>query len=313
MSMQITEAFVKQYGANVFHLAQQKGSRLRPYVRQESQKGKAEFFDAIGAVSAVKKQSRHSDTPQIDTPHSRRMVTLSDYEWADLVDNQDKIRTLIDPANQYVQAAAWAFGRSMDDEIISAALGTAYSGEEGTTAVSLLDAQKLVCFDGSATTGVNLNVGTLIKLKERFANNNVDPDAALYLAVQQSQISSLLGSTQVTSSDYNSVKALVEGKIDTFMGFKFIQIQRLPRLAANLTYTVTDGTSGAGTGTVTSTKSRSCFAWAEGGLLMSIGQDFVSRISERADKSYAMQPYASMSIGAVRMEEARFVNLICSE
>lgn len=66
----------------------------------------------------------------MDTPHSRRMVTLSDYEWADLVDDQDKIRMLIDPTSEYAMAASWAFGRSKDDVIIAAALGTAYSGEE---------------------------------------------------------------------------------------------------------------------------------------------------------------------------------------
>ena len=34
MSTQITTAFVEQYKSNVFHLAQQKGSRLRDAVRR---------------------------------------------------------------------------------------------------------------------------------------------------------------------------------------------------------------------------------------------------------------------------------------
>jgi len=126
MSQQITEAFVQQYNANVMHLVQQKGSRLESKVRKESQRGKSQFFDRIGTVAAVLRTGRHSSTPQIDTPHSRRMVTLSDYEWADLVDDQDKIRMLIDPTSEYAMAAAWAFGRSKDDVIIANALGSAY-------------------------------------------------------------------------------------------------------------------------------------------------------------------------------------------
>ena len=68
--------------------------------------------------------SRHSDTPQIDTPHSRRRVSMSDYEWADLIDQQDRVRTLIDPTSLCF-AAAYAMGRSMDDEIIAAVSGNA--------------------------------------------------------------------------------------------------------------------------------------------------------------------------------------------
>ena len=42
------------------------------------------------------------------------------YEYADLIDNQDKVRTLIDPTSSYAIAAAYALGRDVDDEIIAA-------------------------------------------------------------------------------------------------------------------------------------------------------------------------------------------------
>ena len=96
MSSQITTAFVQQYSNNVSMLSQQKGSLLRKAVEIESVVGKNSFFDQVGAATAQKRVSRHSDTPQIDTPHARRRVSLVDYEYADLIDNQDKIRTLID-------------------------------------------------------------------------------------------------------------------------------------------------------------------------------------------------------------------------
>ena len=66
----------------------------------------------------------------MDTPHSRRMVTMDSWEWADLIDDADKVRMLIDPTSSYAKAAAAAMGRAMDDEIIAAATGTAAAPQE---------------------------------------------------------------------------------------------------------------------------------------------------------------------------------------
>lgn len=313
MSSQISTAFVKQFNSNVFHLSQQKGSRLKALVRNESQKGKSQFFDRVGSVTAQKKASRHSDTPLIDTPHSRRRVTLSDYEHADLIDDADKIKLLIDPASEYSKAFMYAFGRAMDDEIISAALGNAYGGEEGGTSVALPSTQKVAAHDGSTTTGVNMNVRTLRKVKEKFDANDVDESIPRFMAIGSSQLQSLLAETEVTSSDYANIKALVMGEVDSFMGFKFIRTERLARSASNVTYTVTNGLVGAGTGTITAANSRRCIAWAQDGLLLAVGQDMKGRISERDDKSYSTQVFMSMSIGATRMEEEKVVEVICSE
>ena len=86
MSNQITTAFVEQYSSNIQMLSQQKGSLLRDKVRLETVVGKNAFFDQVGSVTATVRTSRHSDTPQVDTPHSRRRVSLVDYEFADLID-----------------------------------------------------------------------------------------------------------------------------------------------------------------------------------------------------------------------------------
>lgn len=313
MSQEISVNHVKQYSANVFHLSQQKGTRLRAFVRQESLKGKSGFFDRIGSVSAVRKTARHSDTPLIDTPHSRRRVTMVDYEHADLVDDQDKIRMIYDPTNPYAQAAMWALGRAMDDEIISGALGSAYGGEDGGTAVSLPNSQKVAAHDGSTTTGVNLNVRTLRKVKEKFDANDIDESIPRYMAITSSQLQALLAETEVTSADYNTVRALVMGEVDSFMGFKFIRIERLGRSSSNVTYTVTDGTVGSGTGTVTAANSRRCIAWARDGILLAIGMDVKADIGPRRDKSMAIQVYSALSLGATRMEEEKVVEVVCSE
>jgi len=86
MSSQITTAFTQQYSNNVKLLAQEKGSQLRNTVNVESVVGKNAFFDQVGVATAVKRTTRHADTLQVDTPHSRRRVSLVDYEYADLID-----------------------------------------------------------------------------------------------------------------------------------------------------------------------------------------------------------------------------------
>ena len=314
MSSEITTAFVKQFSSNVFHLSQQKGSRLAAAVRNESQTGKSAFYDRIGAATAQKRTSRHADTPQIDTPHSRRRVTLVDYEYADLIDDADKLRMLIDPTSDYAQAAMWALGRAKDDVIIEQALGTAYGGEEGASSVALGTGQKIGAFDGSDVNGVNLNVATLRLAKEILDANDVDESIPRFLALGSSQLNSLLSETAVTSSDFNTVKALVQGEIDTFLGFKFIRTERLNTTSAGTgSWNKLDGKFTSGGSETFGTAARRCIAWASDGLLLATAKDIKGQISERADKSYSTQVYACMGIGATRMEEEKVVEILCAE
>lgn len=289
MSTEVTTAFVQQYSANVQMLSQQMGSRLRDAVRIENVVGKNAFIDQIGVATAQVRSTRHADTPQIDTPHSRRRLTLADYEYADLIDDQDKIRMLIDPTSSYAKAAAAAMGRSMDDVIIAAATGAASTGETGSGTANLDATDNTV---GSASSNDGLTLAKLQEAKRKMDLNDVDPSIPRYLAVGPKQIEDLLGNTTVTSSDYNSVKALVQGELDTFMGFKFIMTNRLA---------------------VSATDVRTCFAWAEDGITLGLGKDISARIDERADKSYATQVYYCMSLGAVRMEEDKVVQIFCDE
>ena len=289
MSTQITTAFVQQYSANVQMLSQQMGSRLREAVRIENVVGKNAFIDQIGKATAQLRTSRHGDTPQMDTPHARRRLSLASYEYADLVDDQDKVRMLIDPTSSYAQAAAAAMGRAMDDVIITAATAAAATGETGSGSASLDATANSV---GSSSSNDGLTIDKLIEAKRKLDLQDVDPSIPRYIAVGPQQIDDLLGTTQVTSSDFNTVKALVQGDIDTFMGFKFIMTNRLA---------------------VASDDVRTCFAWAEDGLALGIGKDISARIDERSDKGYATQVYYCMDIGATRMEENKVVQIFCDE
>ena len=286
MSVQITTAFVEQYKSNVFHLAQQKGSKLRDAVRTESIVGKSHFFERIGSTAAVKRTSRHADTPRVDTPHSRRKVTMDDYDWADLIDDSDKVRLLISPQSEYAKAGAYAMGRTMDDVIIAAATGNAFGGVSGGSTIALPAGQKIA----HGSTG--LTIAKLISAKEKLDAANVDPDEARTFVCSAKQISDLLGTTQITSADFNSVKALVQGDIDTFMGFKFIRSERL-------------GTDSNG--------NRQVLAFTNTSMGLALGKDIQTKISERADKNYSTQVYLCMTIGATRVEDEKVIEIACTE
>lgn len=312
MSNTIDQAFVKQYTANIFHLSQQKGSRLRAAVRNETQKGEVEFFERLGSTTAVRKASRHGDTPLVNSQHSRRACFMNDYEWADLIDKEDRVRTLIDPTNPYVQSAMMALGRTIDEEIIAAALGSSYGGKEGTTAVPLPAGQFIGAVNyGSPAALSDLNVKTLIKVKSLFGINEVDPSIKLHIAVSQKQIDALLNETQVTSSDFAAIKALVQGEVNEFMGFTFHRTQLLPNTGG--AYTINTSTGAVTLSTGNGDSARRCFAWAEDGIVFSVGADMRGKITERADKSYSTQVYAAGTWGAVRLEEAKVVGILCTE
>lgn len=289
MSFEVTTAFVQQYTTNVGLLLQQRGSKLRDAVTVGSYTGKAaKAVEQIGAVTAQPRVTRHGDTPLISTPHDARWVFPTDYEWADLIDDQDKLRMLIDPTSPYALNGAYALGRAMDGLIISAALGISKTGENGTTNTAFDTANQQV---GASTTG--LTIAKLREAKKILMENEVDVEMdPLFIAVTASQLDDLLGTTEVTSADYNTVKALVQGTVDSFMGFKFIHTELLG---------------------VDSSSNRRVIAWARSGLHLGMWNDVNSRIDQRADKSYATQVYVKGTFGATRTEEGKVVEILCAE
>jgi len=110
------------------------------------------------------------------------MVSLADYEWADLIDDQDKVRMLADPTSTYAMAAAAGMGRAMDDVIITAAIGSSSTGSSGSTSTALPSGQKIV--HGSA----GLTIAKLINAKKILDQNNVDPSIKRWIAVSPEQI-----------------------------------------------------------------------------------------------------------------------------
>jgi hypothetical protein len=282
MSFQITTAFQDQFNSAFKVLMQQEESRLEGAVRVESINGKREFFDQIDATAATKRTTRHADTPLISTPHLRRMVQASDYDWADLIDNFDKLKTVADPQGAYLKNAVMAMKRAKDDAIIAAFIATAYGGVDGTTTYTFDTANKQIL---ASSTGLTL--AKVLSAKQKLDTDEV-PEEGRYFVCGSKQINNdLLNTTEIKSADYNTVKALARGEIDSFLGFKFIRSERLA-LASSTRY---------------------CYAWQRESVLLAINSDIITDIAPRKDKNMAVQVYAGMSIGATRMDEKGIVQI----
>ena len=325
MSFTITQAFVQQYKNNVIHLSQQKGSRLRSCVRiQPNIVGLNYYFERIGATSVMIKQSRHSPTPLISTPHSRRRVSMVTYQWGDLVDNDDRLKLLINPESEYVIAGRNAFGRVMDDIIIAAALGTAFAGSDGATAVQLpqlggpLNTGQYIAntpiandlnVQADADDDGGMSPQRVRQAKFLFDAQDVDPDEERFMIASAAAIKNMLRYVEVTSADYNTVKALAEGAIDTYLGFKWIMSNRLPRVLQpsplEIIYQPVPN--------IADQNDRLCIAFARQGLGLAIQEDVLAEIAKRPDMSFATQVYMEMVMGATRVEEPKVVILPVKE
>lgn len=296
MSHQVETSLVNTYKSNIEIQFQQKGSRLRDTVMNGSQKAEFDFYDRIGPTDVVENTSRHSDTPLIQTTHDRRRLGLKDYDWADMIDKKDKIRMLADPTSPYTMNAVYAFGRQMDRTIITAATAVAYTGKTGTTQVAHPAASQVAVdyVETGAATNSNLTIGKLRYIRFLLTSTEVvsEEDEELITAVvTASQIQSLLRTTEVTSADYNTVKALVAGNVDTFMGFKFKRTQLLPKSGNN----------------------RTNLFYPKSAIQLAWGEDVTVDVGPRRDKRNSTQVYVCMSLGASRMWEEKVISVLCDE
>ena len=292
MSTEITTSFIQGFKQGIDILSQQRGSKLQNAVRNEMQNSKQDHYDQISATAVVQRTSRHGDTPLVNTPHSRRNVTLNDYEWADLIDRQDRLRLLNDPGNAYSTNAAYAMGRKKDELILDAFTKSQTTGElgDGGNAPAVTT---VFGTDGTANRTA-ITVENLMSARTHLLAED-DSEEDMFCCLTAYQIAQLLDDSRISSSDYNTVKALVAGQVDTFLGFKFIQV-------ANSVNPVTYGTAGD------EDSARPVFFWKKSGIVLSTGvgeSGSSARITERADKSYSTQIYYSASFGSARMEEAK--------
>jgi hypothetical protein len=274
--------YAQAYSTNIMQLAQQKYSKLINTVYLKNNvRGKTFFQDQIGSWAMEIKGSRNTQTPNNDPTLSRRMGIMVDYHDARLLDRGDELKSISDPKSAYTQAAAQALGRKMDEVIITAAIGTAYSGETGSTSVVTTTTVLL--------TAASMTLARIVAVKAALDAKDVDMEDRFFV-VTPAALDNLLNLSTATSSDYASIKALIRGEINTWMGFNWIMSSRLASVSASTLVGI---------------------AYQRNGICAALAAEPIVRTDERPDLSYSWQVYYELNIGAVRLEEDRVV--MCSE
>ncbi|MEE4662722.1 phage capsid protein [Pseudomonas alliivorans] len=286
MSQQITEAFVQQFADNFRHLAQQMTSRFEPHVTIEPNiVGMSKSVNRLGQRTASRRTQRHADTPINDQPHSTRFVDLFDWDDGDMIDDQDKIRMLVDPTSEYVKAMVSSLNRAKDDVIIDAFGGVS----RATTGGILLPAVQKI-----AVGGTGLTKAKIIQARKMFRKNEADNHNGeeLYITYTADSAAAILADPTLTSQDYMAGKFLQDGDIEgKWMGFNWIPSERTPY----------DGAT------------RRLYAWAKSGVTLGKGADITTKVGEDPGKGFNVRIYAKMSIGAVRVEEEKVVEISVAE
>jgi len=288
MAFEVPDHFAEQYTTNWELLLQEKAPIFLPAVTVESYTGakSAQVIKQFGQVEMQEKTTRNADTTFSEIQHKQRWVFPTDFTLTLPIDKEDELKMLNSPKSAYVEAHRAAFARKVNDIIRDAALGSAKTGTNGGTTTAF-DTSGQQIASGSA----GLTITKLRTVKQTFSENEV-MDEPIHMAVSPKQITDLLESTEVTSSDFNSVRALVDGSVNSFMGITFHVSNRLSL----------DGAS-----------ARRCFAWVPSGIVFGQWNGFNVRIDERADKEYLWQVFGSATIGATRTQEEKVVEVLCAE
>jgi hypothetical protein len=290
----IPDHFTTQFDSNWKHLVQQKNSKLKEYVTLDSIEGKEKSYNQLDATSMTQITDRSRDTRISDQAMAKRWIRPLNYDCAKLVDEFDEqfLGEVVLPTSPIIQSHGAAYARTCDKIIIDALGGTAFTGATGTTATVLPAGQKIAAnyVESGAVANSGLTIAKLRAAKFLFDSNEVDEEEERIIVVSAKQLQDLLRDDKITSADYNTVRALVDGNLNTFMGFKFRRSQQLP-LATDI---------------------RSCFAYVKSGVILA-ERGLKTHMDVRADLSHSLQIRSVASLAAVRMEEKKVVEIACDE
>lgn len=147
-----------------------------------------------------------SDVTAMNVDYNQVWCDLEDWEAYDYVDKFDMKKINFSEVTELAEVAADCLGLRIDQIIIDK-MNAGY------------DATNMKV----GATNTALTVATLIDACTKLNKSGV-PSTERYFAHSAQQLADLLSTTQVTSADYNSVKALVNGTLNSFLGLKFTLI-----------------------------------------------------------------------------------------
>jgi len=277
MAVGISNAFVQLFDAEVKQAYQ--ASRMLAGVTRErtNVEGNQVKFPKIGKGTATVRVPQTEITP-LNVTYSQVAATMSDYIAAEYSDIFSQQKVNFDERRELVQVVSGAIGRRMDQLVIDALNAASSPSTVGTD------------IGGS---GSNMNLAKLLAAKKALDTKNV-PSEGRCMIIHANGLSALLDETELTSSDFATVKALSTGEIDTFLGFKFISL----------------GDRDEGGLPLPST--RTCFAFHRDAVGMGIGMGQRSEINYVAEKTSFLVS-SMFSAGAVAIDDEGIVKISATE
>lgn len=285
------------FSNNLEMLSQQMGSKFRPYCRQESATPGQKAHRMLSQIQELNASERTNRAETIDNStitYDGRWVYWKRYHFDTIVDDIDLKQTNISPEGQIARSAVAAMNRQVDDDFVTAFFGTSQTGEAGGTSTSF-DSNNQVAVTTGAAAATGLNVAKLREAKKILLENDVDLDfETIYCAVSPKQHDDLLALTQVVSTDFNDRPILgQDGMVRQFLGMNIVISNRLS----------------------TDTNSyRRLPVWVPSGVGCAMWKEITGDIRELPN--YKGKPTlieAEMQLGFTRLEEAKCVEIKCSE
>ncbi len=277
MAINVSTAFVDLFDSEVKQ-AYQAESVLRGTMRTRTGvAGNTVKFPTIGKGVATLRVPQTDVTP-LNVTYGQVTATMEDYIAAEYSDIFQQSHINFDERSELVQVVSKSIARRMDQIMIDA-----LNAATGTTAVATSI--------GGATT--NMNIEKLRATAKAMNEKNV-PSEGRNLLMHASQLDSLLGETEITSQDFASVKALVQGEINTFMGFNIL--------------TVGDRDEGG----LPKPSTRTCFAWHKDAM------GYAESMAQKTEVNYVPEKTSFLvssmfSAGSVSIDGAGIVKISCTE
>ena len=277
MAINVSTAFVDLFDSEVKQ-AYQAESVLRGTMRTRTGvAGNTVKFPTIGKGVATLRVPQTDVTP-LNVTYGQVTATMEDFIAAEYSDIFQQSHINFDERSELVQVVSKSIARRMDQLMIDA-----LNAAGGTTAVA-------TSIGGNAS---NMNIEKLRATAKAMNQNNV-PSEGRHLLMHASQLDALLGETEITSQDFASVKALVQGEINTFMGFNILTVGNRDE------------------GGLPKPSTRTCFAWHKDSM------GYAESMAQKTEVNYIPEKTSFLvssmfSAGSVSIDGAGIVKIACTE
>tara|TARA_R110000751_G_scaffold152946_3_gene258104 strand:- start:2540 stop:3379 length:840 start_codon:yes stop_codon:yes gene_type:complete len=213
MSKFLKNAAVIEFDSEVKHEYQGMGRLRNTVTLRTNVTGESYKFARTGQGLANQKASQADVTP-MDITYARQTATMENWLAPEYTDIFDQAEVNFDEKQELAKTIAKALARREDQIIIDSITAATFDLTPANADEGLL----------LATAAAGLTLTELRAASTGLTDRGIE-NSDRFVACSAAALNSLLGQTSITSSDFNTVKALVNGEIDSFMGFKFNVIE----------------------------------------------------------------------------------------